>query len=66
MDPVSVIVVGPERAELWRGGDRLAVTVLYDGRMHLQIDPRPDGRPWLIDVTSLTLAVDEAARQLAP
>ena len=52
-------------AEFWLGGELLAVTVLYDGRLHLRIDPRPDGEPWLIDTTSLALALDSAARQMA-
>ena len=43
----------------------MAVTVLYDGRLHLRIDPRRDGEPWLIETTSLALALDDAARQIA-
>jgi hypothetical protein len=65
MAPVRVIVGGPEAAELWRGDERLAVTVLYDGRLHLRIDPRADGQPWLIEAPSLALALDEAARRIA-
>jgi hypothetical protein len=53
-------VVGPEEAELWCGD----VTVLYDRRLHLRIAPRVDGRPWLLDATGLTLAVDDAARRI--
>jgi len=64
MPPVSVIVAGPEEAELWCGDDLLAMTVLYDGRLHLRIAPRADGQPWLIDATSLALALDEAARRI--
>jgi hypothetical protein len=69
MPPVRLIVASPEgasevSAELWVGGDLLAVTVPYDGRVHLRILPRPDGEPWLIDPTSLTLALESAARQL--
>jgi hypothetical protein len=66
MPPLRVIVAGPEGAELWRQDELLAVTVLYDGRLHLRIDPRPDGQPWLIDATSLALALDAAARLAAP
>jgi hypothetical protein len=66
MPPLRVIVAGPEGAELWRQDELLAVTVLYDGRLHLRIDPRADGQPWLIDATSLALALDEAARLAAP
>ena len=58
---IHLIVAGPEEAELWRGGERLAVTVLYDERLHIRIDPRADGQPWLVDATSLALALDEAA-----
>ena len=70
MHPVRVIVASPEEAadgnaELWSGGELMAITVLYDGRLHLQIDPRRDGQPWLIDTTSLALALNDAARQLA-
>ena len=48
MTPVRVIIVSPEEAadgnaELWLGPEMLAVTVLYDGRLHLRIDPRRDG-----------------------
>ncbi len=70
MHPVRVIVASPEEAadgnaELWSGGELMAITVLYEGRLHLQIDPRRDGHPWLIDTTSLALALNDAARQLA-
>jgi len=66
---ISVIVAGPEaaaegKAELWRGDELLAVTFLYDGRLHLRIEPRADEQPWVIDMTSLTLALDDAARRL--
>jgi hypothetical protein len=69
MPPIRVIVAGPEatveaRAELWCGDDLLAVTFLYDGRLHLEIEPRADGQRWLIDAASLALALDEAARRI--
>ena len=63
--PIRVVVAGPDEAELWCGDELLTVTFLYDGRLHLKIEPRADGQPWLIDATSLGLAVDEAARQIA-
>ena len=70
MPPVRVIVASAEEAadgnaELWCGGELMAVTVLYDGRLHLRIDPRRDGEPWLIDTTSLALALENAAREIA-
>jgi hypothetical protein len=70
MPPVHVVVASPEEAadgnaEFWLGSELMAVTVLYDGRLHLRIDPRRDGEPWLIDSTSLALALDNAARQIA-
>jgi hypothetical protein len=70
MPPVRVIAAGPGegsefKAELWLGSELMAVTVLYDGRLHLRIVPRPDGKPWLIETTSLALALEGAARQLA-
>lgn len=70
MPPVRVIVVSPEEAadgnaEFWCGGDLMAVTVLHDGRLHLRVDPRRDGEPWLIDTTSLALALQTAAGDIA-
>jgi hypothetical protein len=70
MPPVQVIVASAEEAsdfnaELWLGGELLAVTVLYDGRLHLRILSRANGEPWLIDTTSLALALENATRQIA-
>jgi hypothetical protein len=70
MPPIRVIVAGSEdtpelNAELWIGGERMAVGFRYDGRLHLRIEPHPDGEPWLIEAAGLALALDEAARQLA-
>jgi len=70
MPPVRVIVVSPEEAydgnaEFWCGGDLMAVTVLHEGQLHLRIDPRGDGQPWLIEITSLALALGNAAQQIA-
>ena len=69
MPPVRVIVASPEEAmdgnaEFWLGGEMMAVTVLYDGRLHLRVDPRRDGEPWLIETTSLALALENAAQQI--
>jgi hypothetical protein len=69
MPPVRVIVAGAEAAsepsaELWLGEELMAVTVLYDRRLHLRIVPRTDGEPWLIETTSLALALENAARQI--
>jgi hypothetical protein len=67
--PIRVIGAGPQataegNAELWCGDDLLAVTFLYDRRLHLRIKPRADGREWLIDATSLALALDEVATRI--
>ena len=43
----------------------MAVTVLHEGRLHLRIDPRVDGSPWLADVASLASALAEAEQRLA-
>jgi hypothetical protein len=69
MPPVRVIMAAPEtatgpRAEFWVGDERLAETVLYDGRLHLRFEPRPAGEPLLIEAASLALALDDAARQI--
>ena len=70
MPPVRVTVAHGEEtadpiAELWVGDDLLAVTFLYDGRLHLRIAARPGGKPWEIESASLALALDSAARQIA-
>ena len=51
--------------ELWCGREQLGVTVLHEGRLHLRIDPRPDGEPWLVDTTSLAATLAESAQRLA-
>jgi hypothetical protein len=43
----------------------MGVTVLHEGRLHLRIDPRRDGAPWLADVESLARALAEAEQRLA-
>ena len=70
MTEINVIVTGPEEAydneaEFWRGSELIGVTVLHEGRLHLRIDPRPDGLPWLADVMSLANALSDAEQRLA-
>ena len=70
MTEIHVIVTGPEEAynneaELWCANELMAVTVLHEGRLHLRIDPRADGGPWLADVDSLAHALIEAEDRLA-
>src|SRR4051794_1109695 len=54
MTLVDVLVASPEEAvdgvaEFWYGQELVGITVIHDGRLHLRIDPRTDGAPWLID-----------------
>jgi hypothetical protein len=70
MTGINVIVTGPEEAydneaEFWHGNEMMGVTVLHEGRLHLRIDPRADGSPWLADVESLARALTEAEQRLA-
>ena len=70
MTEISVVVTGPEEAydyeaEFWHARELMGVTVLHEGRLHLRIDPRPDGMPWLADVASLARALVEAEERLA-
>lgn len=70
MPAVRVIVVSPEEAvdgnaEFWCGHELMAITVLHEGRLHLRVDPRADGEPWLIETESLALALGDATRQMA-
>ena len=70
MTEVKVIVTGPEEAydneaEFWCANELMGVTVLHDGRLHLRIDPRADGMPWLADATSLKRSLAEAEALLA-
>ena len=70
MTEISVIVTGAEEAyngeaEFWCGSKLMGVTVFHDGRLHLRIDPRPDGLPWLADTVSLAHALAEAEQRLA-
>jgi hypothetical protein len=70
MTEIKVIVTGPEEAydneaEFWCANELMGVTVLHDGRLHLRIDPRADGMPWLADATSLARSLAEAEALLA-
>jgi len=70
MTEITVIVTGPEEAydneaEFWCANELMGVTVLHEGRLHLRIDPRPDGSPWLADVVWLAHALAEAEQRLA-
>jgi hypothetical protein len=70
MTEVRVIVTGPEEAydyeaEFWCANELMGVTVLHEGRLHLRIDPRADGAPWLADTASLGRALTEAGERLA-
>lgn len=70
MTEITCIVTGPEEAydyeaELWCSKELMGVTVLHEGRLHLRIDPRADGSPWLADITTLAKALAEAEERLA-
>ena len=70
MTDINVVVTGPEEAynneaEFWRANELMGVTVLHDGRLHLRIEPKADGSPWLADVVSLERALGEAMQRLA-
>ena len=70
MSQIHVVVVSPEEAyngtaELWSGGELMGITMLSPDGLQLRIDARADGRPWLIDTTSLAQALDEANRLIA-
>jgi hypothetical protein len=70
MNAVEVVVTGAEEAynneaEFWCANRLLGFTVLHEGRLHLRIDTRADGSPWLVDTTSLACALTEAYDRLA-
>jgi hypothetical protein len=70
MSEIQVIVTGPEEAydneaEFWCANELMGVTVLYEGRLHLRIDPRADGSPWMADTESLARALAEAGERLS-
>jgi hypothetical protein len=69
MTEIKVIITGPEEAydyeaELWCANELMGVTVLHEGRLHLRIDPRADGAPWLADAESLARSLAEAEERL--
>ncbi len=70
MTEISVVVTGPEEAynleaEFWSGREMIGVTVLHEGRLHLRVPPRADGRPWLMDTVGLARGLAEAERRIA-
>ena len=70
MSEITVVVTGPEEAynneaEFWCADELIGVTVLHEGRLHLRIEPRADGLPWLADVENLARALAEADERLA-
>ena len=70
MTEIKVVVTGPEEAynyeaELWCANELIGITVLHEGRLHLRIDARADGLPWLLDVSRLEHALAEAEQRLA-
>jgi hypothetical protein len=70
MTEVRMILTGPEEAyddnaEFWCANELMAITVLHEGRLHLRVDPRADGQPWLIDTASLARSLAEADERLA-
>jgi hypothetical protein len=70
MTTIHLIIASAEEAadgnaEFWCGSELMAITVLHEGRLHLRVDPRRDGEPWLIDTTSLAAALQEATQQIA-
>ena len=70
MSQIRVIVVSPEEAydgtaEFWCGAELMGLTILSEGGLELRIDSRADGRPWVIDTTSLAHGLAEANRLIA-
>ena len=70
MTEIQMIVTGPEEAydneaEFWCANELMGVTVLHEGRLHLRIDPRPDGSPWLADAAGLARSLAEAEQRLS-
>ena len=69
MSEIHLVVTGPEAAydnevEFWCANELMAVTVLHEGRLHLRIDPRADGSPWLADAVTLARSLAEAKQRL--
>lgn len=70
MTEIHAIVTGPEEAynataELWCANELMGVTVVHEGRLHLRIDPRADGLPWMLETASLSRSLAEAQERLA-
>ena len=69
MSQIHLIITSPEgaydnAAEFWCANELMGVTVLNEGRLHLRIDPRTDGSPWLADAASLASSLAEAKQRL--
>ena len=69
MPKIEVMVASPEEAfdgnaEFWCGGEMVAITVIHEGQLHLRIDPRHDGEPWMLETGSLARGLAEALRLL--
>jgi hypothetical protein len=70
MTEIQVTVVSPEEAddgiaEFWYGPELLGITMIHEGGLHLRVESRSDGRPWLIDTTSLARGLADATRLIA-
>jgi hypothetical protein len=72
MHEIEVRTTGAQEAsdgtvELWRDGEQIAFTHYdpRDGHLLLRIDPRKDGAPLRVDVSSLREALIEVERVLA-
>jgi hypothetical protein len=70
MTEINVTVVSAEEAddgvaEFWYGPELLGITMFHEGRLHLRVESRPDGQPWLIDTTSLARGLTDATRLIA-
>jgi hypothetical protein len=69
MSEIHIVITGPQEAydtgaEFWCANELMAITVLHEGRLHLRIDPRSDGSPWLADAASLARSLSEAKERL--
>jgi hypothetical protein len=70
VNEINLIVTGPEEAynneaEFWCANQLMGVTILHEGHLHLRIDARRDGSPWLVDTTSLARALSQAHELLS-
>ncbi len=71
MNEIKVESVSPEEVEhgvteLWADGVLVAYTIYDEGDLQLRIDPRRDGAPVVVGVRSLSKALLEVDRLLAP